>query len=123
MGCGGHGKGSGDGGKSDAGSHGQGKRGSQERERAMATMGDWIHTEGLIKEGCVLRVMRTRFLMARGCNSSRERGKNPRCQIEIEGNSVNSWYQTYITHKNKAKCKYEYEYINIHTHIFFSSVS
>ena len=58
----------GGGSKSDAGSHGQGKRGSQEGERAMATMGDWLHTEGLIKEEHILRVMRTRFLTVRGWN-------------------------------------------------------
>lgn len=63
MGCGGHGE---VGSKPAAGSHKQGKRGTQEGEGAMVTMGDWLHTEGLIKEERILRVMRTRFLIVTG---------------------------------------------------------
>lgn len=43
-------------------SHGQGKKGIQEGEKAVATMGGYLHKEELIKEGHILRVMETPFL-------------------------------------------------------------
>lgn len=43
-------------------SHGQGKKGIQEGERAVAMMGDNLYKEELIREGHILRVMETPFL-------------------------------------------------------------
>lgn len=43
-------------------SHGQDKKGIQEGEKAVATMGGYLHKEELIKEGHILRVMETPFL-------------------------------------------------------------
>lgn len=52
-------------GESNVVSHGQGKKGTQEGERAVATMGDYLYKEELIKEGHILKVMETPFLTIR----------------------------------------------------------